>query len=128
MERENNVGAIIAILGALVLIIFILILMHNIDSNNASDAYYMKEKENMKASINSIKIEDDNLIIGTVNDATSFCVKTTKSTPSINSLCWKKVLNNTGTMKIYSNKMYYVWIKDSNNNISNPTAVKTKKG
>jgi hypothetical protein len=125
MEKENNnVSAIMAILGALILIIFVVIMMDNVNHDNASGSYYMQEKENMKATINSVKVEKNDLIIGTINDATSFCVKTTKSTPDVNSLCWKKILNNTGTMKIYNNKMYYIWIKDSNNNISNPTVIK----
>ena len=124
MEKENNTSAIMAVLGALILIIFVVILMQNIDTNNESGSYYMQEKDNMKAIINTVKIEKNDLIIGTVNDAISFCVKRTRSTPNVNSLCWKKINNNTGTMKVYNNKMYYIWIKDSNNNISNPTIVK----
>ena len=127
MEKGSNTSAIMAILGALILIIFVIIVMKNIDSNNESSSYYMKEKENMKATINSIKVENNDLIIGTINDAKSFCVKTTKSTPSINSLCWKEITNNIGTLKIYNDKMYYVWIKDSNNTISNPSVIMPKK-
>lgn len=127
MERNSNLSAIMAVIGATVLIVFVIILMKNIDHNNESFSYYMQEKENMKATINSIKVEKNDLIIGTINDANYFCVKTTKSTPSISNLCWKKIINNTGTMKIYNNKTYYVWIKDSSNNISNSIVVMSKK-
>ena len=47
-------------------------------------------KKNMIAKIESITKENNKLIL-TTGDPTEYCPKTTKSVPSIDSLCWNKI-------------------------------------
>ena len=47
-----------------------------------------------------------------------YCVKTTVSTPDEKNLCWKKIVDNEGSMTVMPHRTYYVWIKDEGGNIS----------
>ena len=91
------------------------------DSDN--NQYYAKPNENMIAKIESITKENNKLIITTTGDSTEYCLKTTKSVPSIDSLCWNKIENNKVESNYFTYKKYYLWIKDSDNRISGRTTI-----
>ena len=77
----------------------------------------------MIAKIESITKENNKLIITTVGDPTEYCLKTTKSVPSIDSLCWNKIENNKVEASYFEYKKYYLWIKESDNRRSSRIVV-----
>ncbi len=126
-NQNNNQTSFIVFSGIVVLCIFTAVTIINIlPRNNESDSYYVKVEEDMSAKIESLDIENNKLKITMSGDTIEYCVKSTKSTPNDNALCWKKVDNNTAIISIYQNKKYYVWIKDVNGNISIPMSINTK--
>lgn len=77
----------------------------------------------MLAKIEDITKENGKLIITTTGNPTEYCLKTTKSVPSVDSLCWNKIENNKAESSYFTYKKYYLWIKDSNNRISGRTTI-----
>lgn len=125
--KNNNSTSFIIFSGILVLCIFTVVATLNIlPKNKESDSYYVKVNEDMSAKVESLNIENGKLVITTSGDTEEYCVKSTRSMPENNNLCWKKVENNTATISIYQNKKYYVWIKDTKGNISFPMSLNTK--
>lgn len=122
MSSKSNITSFIIVAGIIVLVVFSGVLALNLLPNYESNSYYAKT-EVISASIESLEYKDNILTIKTKGNAKSFCVKSTRSTPEDNNLCWKNIDNNMATTSIYSNKKYYVWIKDENNNVSSPTIV-----
>lgn len=118
MKNSNNKTSIIIVLGIIILFIFSGVLVINILPNNESNPYYARMESKMNAKIEELIIEDSKLIIKTDYDAEAFCIKTTMSIPTTDALCWKKIEDNQATIPLYKNKKYYIWIKDSKNNIS----------
>ena len=126
MERTKSTSFIV-IIGIIVLLVFIGVAVFNILPNNKeSNSYYVKVNDDMSAKIEGLDIDGNNLNITTSGDAKEYCVKSTKSTPEKNNICWKKINDNTATISIYKYKKYYVWIKDANGNISSPMSINTK--
>ncbi len=122
MSSKSNITSFIIVAGIIVLVVFSGVLALNLLPNYESNSYYAKT-DVISASIESLEYKDNILTIKTKGNAKSFCVKSTRSTPEDNNLCWKNIDNNMATTSIYSNKKYYVWIKDTNNNVSSPTIV-----
>ena len=115
--KKNFETSYIIILGVLVLTIFTAIVYVNYNNSNQSNAYYGKI-DNTKEFIEQISFDDTTLTIKTIDEAWKYCIKTTRTTPSLGNLCWKELYNNEGRMNIYKNKKYYIWIMDENQNIS----------
>lgn len=125
--KNNNLTSFIIFSGILVLCVFTVVITINLlPRNNESNSYYVKVGDEMSAKIEALDIEDNKLIIITSGDATEYCVKSTKTTPDSNNICWKKIENNTASISIYQYKKYYIWIKDTNNKISSPMSINTK--
>ena len=126
--KSNKNTSFIIIAGALVLGVFIYVAAYNmIPKNRESNSYYVKVGETMSAKIDAIEIEDNTLTITTLGDAKEYCVKSTRTTPENNNLCWKNIENNTANIQIYSYKQYFIWIKDTNGNISSPMRIAANK-
>lgn len=127
--KKNNSTSFIVFAGILVLCVFAFVAAYNLLPNNKeSNSYYVKVGDEMSAKIEGLDITNGTLNITTSGDAVKYCVKSTKSTPETNNLCWKSIKNNTASISIYRHKKYYVWIKDTNGNISNPMSINTKDG
>lgn len=110
--------------GILVLSIFTVIAVYNImPKNRESNSYYVKVGEEMDAKIEDFVIDKEHLTITTSGDVAEYCVKSTRSTPSPSSLCWKKIENDTATISIYAYKKYYIWLKDDSGSISIPLSI-----
>lgn len=125
--KKNNSTTFIVFSGIFVLCVFAFVATYNLLPNNKeSNSYYVKVGDEMGAKIEALDITDGTLNITTSGDAVEYCVKSTKSTPEFNNLCWKKIKNNTASISIYRIKKYYVWIKDTNGNISSPMSINTK--
>ena len=124
--KKNNMSTFIIVSGILVLSVFTFILVINLLPNYESNSYYVKVGDEMSAKIEALDIKDNKLNITTSGDAKEYCVKSTKSTPDSNNICWKSINNNTASISIYKYKKYYVWIKDFSGNISSPMSINTK--
>lgn len=125
--KGNNSTTFIIFGGILILCIFTSITVVNLlPRNNQSNSYYVKVEDEMSAKVETLDIENNRLKITTSGDVAFYCVKSTKSTPDNNNICWKKIENNTASISIYHHKKYYVWIKDINGNISSPMSINTK--
>lgn len=125
--KNNNMTAFIVTAGLFVLLIFGTVMAINLSPNYESKSYYLKVEDDMSAKIEALDIKNNKLNITTSGDASEYCVKTTRSTPESNNICWKKISNNNATISIYKYKKYYVWIKDTNGNISNPMSINSRK-
>lgn len=125
--KNNNGLTFIITTGVIILVIFVAIAVYNIiPKNSESNSYYVKVNEEMSAKIEGMEIKNNKLIITTLGDVLEYCVKSTKSTPNDNSICWKKISDNTASISVYKNKKYYIWIKDSKGLISSPMSINTK--
>ena len=123
LKMKNNNSTFIVLGGILVLSVFSFIVAKNILPDSDNNQYYARPNENMTAKIESITKENNKLIITTTGDPTEYCLKTTKSVPSIDSLCWNKIENNKVESNYFTYKKYYLWIKDSDNRISGRTTI-----
>jgi len=121
--KSNNATSFIVVAGVIVLVVFIGVLALNLLPNYESNSYYVKVDEEMSAKIESINIDKGKLIITTSGDPIEYCVKSTRTTPAENALCWNKVENNTASISVFEHKKYYIWIKDEAGNISNYLSV-----
>lgn len=126
MKKNNNMTSFIIVTGIIVLLVFTVVLGINILPNYESNSYYVKVGDEMSAKIEALDIKDNKLNITTSGDAIYYCVKSTRSTPESNNICWKKIENNTASISVYKYKKYYVWIKDTNNIISSPMSINIK--
>lgn len=125
--KNNNSTSFIVFAGVIVLCVFTVVAAINLlPRNNESNSYYVKVGDEMSAKIEALDIKNNKLNITTSGDATEYCVKSTKSTPDSNNICWKKIANNTASISIYQYKKYYIWIKDTNNKVSSPMSINTR--
>lgn len=115
---KNNNSTFIVLGGILILSVFSFVVAKNLLPDNNDNQYYAKPNENMTAKIDKIEKEDNKIIITTIGNPVAYCLKTTKSIPQENSLCWNKIENNKVEVSYFEYKKYYVWIKDKDNRIS----------
>ena len=122
--KENNSTTFIIFTGLTILCIFTAVATINLlPEHNKSNAYYTKVDEEIDGKIESININSNKLNIITSGNIIEYCIKTTKTPPKQNNICWKKINNNNITTAIYPDKKYYIWIKDNQNKISTPTSI-----
>ena len=126
MKKNNNMTSFIIVTGIMVLLIFTAVLGINLLPNYESNSYYVKVNDEMSAKIEALDVKSNKLTITTSGDTIEYCVKSTRSTPESQNICWKKIDNNTASISIYKYKKYYVWIKDTSGNISSPMSINTK--
>ena len=118
MKKNNNMASFMITAGVVILIIFTGVIYFNMIPSKESDSYYVSIYDDLSDKIESFNITDNKLVIRTKIDNLEYCVKTTKSTPNANNVCWKKIVDNEGQMNIMSRRIYYIWIKDEGGNIS----------
>ena len=114
--RVNKTFFVIA--GAIILGIFISISMINMAGTG--------EYELSTDIIKDIDYVDGKLVITTRNDMVSVCVKQTKTSPALDSVCWVDTIDNRATISIYEYRTYYIWTKDVNGVISYHNKYNTK--
>ena len=127
----------IKIIGTLIVVVFFFVLILNIlpDTSNSSNNSVISNditenntainKDN-GAKIISLSMENDKLKIVLDDGVSEYCIKTTKTRPNSNSICFKRVDNNIIYTSIYKYKKYYIWTKDYNGNISNYISTESK--
>lgn len=127
----------IKIVGTLIVVVFFFVLILNIlpDTSNSSNNSVISDDNDKNntiidksngAKIISLNIENDKLKIIFDNEVSEYCIKTTKTKPTMNNICFKKIQSNTVYTSIYKYKKYYIWTKDYNGNISNYTSVDSR--
>lgn len=117
--KNNLKTTFIIVAGIIILVVFATVLSVNLLPNYESNSYFVKVGDEMSAKIEAVNIENGKLVITTSGDPIEYCVKSTRTAPTDNALCWNKVENNTASISVFKNKKYYVWIKDEDGNISN---------
>ena len=125
-KNSNSAMTFIIVAGVIVLVVFTSIAALNLLPNYESNSYYVKVDEEMDAQIESINIKNGKLILTTSGDPTHYCVKSTRSKPSVNNICWQEINNNQATISVFQYKKYYIWIKDQKGNISNYLSINAK--
>ncbi len=118
INTKNNVTSFLITASVFILVIFTGVVYFNLIPSKESDSYYVSIHDDLSNKIESFNITDNEIVITTLIDNLEYCVKTTKSTPKDNNLCWNKIVDNRGTMNIMAHRTYYVWIKDEGGNIS----------
>ena len=125
--KNNNSTTFIIMCGAIVLLVFIVVITVNlIPKITSSDSYFVKVEDGMDAKIESLNISGGKVEIITSGNAIEYCIKSTKTTPSSNSVCWNEIKENKALISVFEYKEYYIWIKDENGNISNPMSINTR--
>ena len=110
MNSSKDGKTFIVIISAIILGVFIAISMMNMAD---TDEYQLSTN-----IIKGIDYEDGKLVVMTRNDIASVCVKQTKTSPILDSLCWVNTIENKATVSVYEYKTYYIWTKDVNGVIS----------
>ena len=95
MKKNNNMTSFIIVTGIIILLVFTAVLGINLLPNYESNSYYVKVNDEMSAKIEALDIKGSKLIITTSGDTIEYCVKSTRSTPESQNICWKKIDNNT---------------------------------
>ena len=131
----------IKIIGTLIVVVFFFVLALNIMpsnsnnnnlstnsviSNDISTSTNINTNETNGAKIISLSMENDKLKIVLDDGVSEYCIKTTKTKPTMNSICFKRVDTNIVYTSIYKYKKYYIWTKDYNGNISNYISTESK--
>ena len=128
----------IKIIGTLIVVVFFFVLILNIlpDTSNSSNNSVISDDINTSTNINtnetngakiiSLSMENDKLKIVLDDGVSEYCIKTTKTKPTMNSICFKRVDTNIVYTSIYKYKKYYIWTKDYNGNISNYISTESK--
>ena len=124
--KNNNKTTFIIVSGILVLAVFTFVATINIlPKITSSDSYFVKVEDDMSAKVEALEIKNGKMTVITSGDAIEYCVKSTKSTPTDNALCWKKIENNKATISVYNYEKYYIWIKNIEGKVSSPMSVNT---
>ena len=124
--KNNNKTTFIIVSGILVLVVFTFVATINIlPKITSSDSYFVKVEDDMSAKVEALEIKNGKMTVITSGDAIEYCVKSTKSNPTDNALCWKKIENNKATISVYDYEKYYIWIKNIEGKVSSPMSVNT---
>lgn len=124
--KNNNKTTFIIVSGILVLVVFTFVATINIlPKITSSDSYFVKVEDDMSAKVEALEIKNGKMTVITSGDVIEYCVKSTKSTPTDNALCWKKIENNKATISVYDYEKYYIWIKNIEGKVSSPMSVNT---
>lgn len=103
-----------------IVLVIVVILFFGIAVYVINDNY-----NNMKANsiqlanddLKNISYENGKIRIDVSNNIKEYCIKTTKSKPSKNNICFNRI-NNTAYVSVYENKKYYLWLIDNNGILS----------
>ena len=122
--KKNNVTTFIIVAGIIVLIVFTIVISVNLLPNHESGSYYAKVDTNTDIKVEDVQIKDGYLNISTSGNPAYYCVKTTRTMPKENAICWNEMQDNKASIAVFESKKYYVWLKDSKGNISDYKSIK----
>jgi sortase (surface protein transpeptidase) len=118
--KQNNKKSIIIFLAIVILGVLVFISTQNIlFTKNGENTYYAKTEKEVDKKIYNIRKSGNKLEFEVKEDVNKYCLKTTKSNPSSASLCWQFINNSKQKITIIEGKKYYLWIQDTQGNISN---------
>lgn len=104
-----------------IVVILIGILFTSVGINTINNSNEISNNTVTDTNLN-LSYENNKLRLDVTDSTKEFCIKTTKSKPNINNICFNKI-NNTAYVSVYTYQRYYLWLKDNNNNISDVIVV-----
>ena len=126
MKTNNSANIFIIIAGSVIVLVFAFVLKNNLSPNYESRSYYAKPEEQTTARIEKTYIENNKLVVLTSSEAVALCVKTTKTLPDSNHICWKSISSGKNEQSVYKEKQYYLWVKDKDGKLSPVLNIYTK--
>ena len=123
--KQNKITSQIIIFGVVIICIFTYVATINLIDNNSSNKYYAKDKK-IDGRIDNYYINDNKLVVEISGNIKDICIKTTRSIPDTNSICWNNVNDGRYSISIYDYKTYYIWIRDINGNVSESVKYNSK--
>ena len=110
---------VIVVIAILFFDIAVYVINNNYGNMKADSVGYIND------NVNSIRYENGKLRIDVSNNIKEYCLKTTKSKPENNNICFNKI-NNIAYVSIYEYKKYYLWLLDKNDIVSDYIEINTK--
>lgn len=123
--KKDKMSVFIIVSGLFIVLVFFIVLKNNINTKYESDSFYAKDVNTTNAKILSCSVKNGRLLVTTTNEAYQICIKTTKSVPLENHICWKDLENTSFSQSVYNNKQYYIWVKDKLGNTSKVKSIYT---
>ena len=133
MKIENN-NLIMIVMAGIILSIFGYVALVNVTTPIALNSILgMATNENqmyrpmpdsdqeiidINAGIDMVIMTESNVNVIVYGEVLAYCVKTTKSTPTNNALCWQEITDDSINFSVIKGRRSYLWLKDTDNNIS----------
>lgn len=108
----------IIFMSVFVFSVFLYVSIINIIPNNSSDSYFTSENNGVDARVEKAVYEKGNLMVTISGNAKKGCIKSTKTSPNINSTCWVEINDYNFSTSVLKNKTYYIWIMDNDGVVS----------
>ena len=122
--KKTNQTSTIIIMGVIVLCVFAFVVTLNLLPNGLnSDSYYAKIDDKVNGKIETLEMIEHKVELVISGKIDSYCIKTTKSNPDASAICWTKIESEKTIISILAGKKYYLWIKDTDGNISSPKTI-----
>lgn len=102
---------VILVIGILFFSIAVYVINNNYSNMQANSTGYVNE------DVRNISYENNKLRIDVSSNIDKYCIKTTKTKPEKNNICFNKI-TNTAYASIYEYKKYYLWLLDKNDVVS----------
>lgn len=115
--KQNRFTSQIIIFGVIVIGVFVYVATINLINGNSSNNFYASDKK-VDGKIDNYYVSNNKLIVEVSGNIQSICVKTTRSIPENNSICWNDVVDSRYDISVFEYKSYYIWIRDVNGNVS----------
>lgn len=115
--KQNRFTSQIIIFGIIVIGVFVYVATINLINGNSSNNFYASDKK-VDGKIDNYYVSNNKLIVEVSGNIQSICVKTTRSIPENNSICWNDVVDSRYDISVFEYKSYYIWIRDVNGNVS----------
>ena len=109
----KNKKTILLYLGAIIMCLFGGILFFNLQVEDNNSFYSKIENNNIRLTKEGIKVH-----ISADIRYSKYCVKSTKTVPNKNNICWKDIEGDTVSIPTIDSEKNYLWLLDSNNNVS----------
>lgn len=117
--KESNIKTFFLIIFLMVLFVLVYVSTRNILDSKKNETSYATIATEVDKKITNIEKNNDSVEFNLNNDVHYYCVKSTKTTPTVSSLCWTKTNLKSVNIGLIIGKKYYLWIMDDDKNISN---------
>ena len=105
------------LISAFILGAFVVTITYEFLENRYTNTAYYAKSDNIDGLIEEIRV-DDYINIKLSGNIKKYCIKTTRTIPNKNSLCWNDIESNDLKLNYIKGKVYYFWIMDYDGNIN----------